>query len=63
MENIIASLLEKSLVGGAFLYMLWMFTTKFNVTLENIADTLHQVSHTLTSLENRVSKLEEKKNE
>lgn len=59
MEDMIATLLEKSLVGGAFLYMLYMFTTKFNVTLEKVADTLLEISKTLTNLDERVKKLEE----
>jgi hypothetical protein len=33
METIIASVIEKSLVGGAFIYLLYMFTTKFNDNL------------------------------
>jgi hypothetical protein len=61
METIIASVIEKSLVGGAFIYLLYMFTTKFNTTLEKIADTLVHVSNTLNNLDERVKKLEGEK--
>jgi hypothetical protein len=61
METIIASAIEKSLVGGAFIYLLYMFTTKFNVTLEKIAETLVHVSNTLNNLDERVKKLEGEK--
>jgi hypothetical protein len=61
MEELIQGILEKSLVGGAFLYLLYMFTTKFNVTLERIADTLVEVSKSLNNLDERVRKLEDEK--
>lgn len=61
MEEVIASILEKSLIGGSFLYMLWMFTNKFNVTLEKIANTLVDVSNSLHNLDERVKKLEEER--
>ena len=61
MEQLIASLLEKTLVGGAFIYLLHSFVNKQAVTLDKIADTLGKVSETLASLEQRVEKLEEKK--
>jgi hypothetical protein len=61
MEELIQGILEKSLVGGAFLYLLYMFTTKFNVTLERIADTLVEVSKSLNNLDERVRKLEDDK--
>ena len=40
MEQLIASLLEKTLVGGAFIYLLHYFVNKQAVTLDKIADTL-----------------------
>lgn len=58
MENIIASILEKSLVGGAFIYMLYMFVTKFSVTQEKIANTLIKVAKSLDSLDKRMGTLE-----
>lgn len=60
-EQLIATVVEKSLVGGAFIYLLYMFTNKFNVTLEKVADTLVDVSQTLNNLDERVKKLEEEK--
>lgn len=63
MEAIIASVIEKSLVGGAFLYLLHAFVTKFSVTLNDVSITLAQVSHTLLSMDARMGKLEDRVNE
>jgi uncharacterized coiled-coil protein SlyX len=70
LETVIAGLLEKTLVGGAFIYLLHYFVNKQSVTLEGIANTLLKISNTLTrldtrmgKLENRVEELEEKMNE
>lgn len=61
MEQLIANLLEKSLVGGAFIYLLYMFITKFSVSQELIVKTLGEISHTLSTLDERVKKLEGEK--
>lgn len=60
MEQLIVGLLEKSLVGGAFIYLLWTFVTKFNVSLEKIADTLVGVSGTLSRIDKRMEVLEQR---
>lgn len=61
MEELILKIIENSIVGGAFLYLLYMFTNKFNVTLERIANTLVDVSQSLSNLDSRVKKLEEER--
>jgi hypothetical protein len=68
MEEVIYGLLEKSLVGGAFLYLLYMFVTKFSTSQEMIvkemvkmSKALNNVSNTLSTLDERVRKLEEEK--
>jgi hypothetical protein len=58
MQDIIGVVFEKSLTGGSFLYLLYMFTSKFNVTLESIAKTMNTMSYTLLSLDTRMGTLE-----
>lgn len=74
MEELIYGILEKSLVGGAFLYLLYMYTTKFVTTQEKIVDglldmqkgqvemskTMSDISETLSDLDGRVLALEKK---
>lgn len=59
MEGLIVSLFEKSLVGGAFVYLLYFFVNKFNITLLDVATTLKEVSGTLSSMDARMTTLEE----
>jgi hypothetical protein len=61
MEQVIAGIFEKSLVGGAFLYLLYMFIAKFSVSQEMIVKTLGEISQTLSTLDERVKKLEGEK--
>lgn len=74
MEEVIISLLEKSIVGGAFVYLLYYFTTflskllgDMSTTIEKLGETLTSISNTLTkmdmrmeSVEQRIKRLEEK---
>ena len=60
MEAVVASLLEKTLVGGAFIYLLHYFVNKQSVTLDRIAETLGKVSETLVSMDNRMGQLEQR---
>ena len=60
-------LVENSLVGGAFMFLLYQFVTKFTKTQENIVDglsdiakTMHEISTNLKNLDERVKALEEK---
>jgi hypothetical protein len=67
MEELILKIIENSLIGGAFLFLLYQFVTKFTKTQEDIvsgltsvATTLLKVSETLNNLDERVKALEEK---
>jgi hypothetical protein len=67
MEELILKIIENSLIGGAFLFLLYQFVTKFTKTQEdivtgltNMATTLVKVSETLNNLDERVKALEEK---
>lgn len=67
MDALIVSLLEKSLVGGAFIYMLHFFLTRVSHTLEEVARnlagivaTLAEISETMKAMDARITKLEEK---
>lgn len=59
-EAIVASLLEKTLVGGAFIYMLHYFLTKFSKTLETISSHMSQISETLFRINVRLDNVEER---
>lgn len=67
MDALIVSLLEKSLVGGAFIYMLHFFLTRVSQTLEEVArnlagivNTLADISDTMKQMDARITKLEDK---
>ena len=67
MEQVVASIVEKSLVGGAFVYMLHYFLNRFSASLEKVTSTLDDISNTMRmmdarmhSVEQRIEKLEEK---
>lgn len=67
MEQLIANIIEKSLVGGAFIYMLHYFFTQFSASLEKVTSTLDDISSTMRtmdarmqSVERRIERLEER---
>lgn len=60
MEALIVSLLEKTIVGGAFIYLLYYFVSKFSVTLERISATLERISNTLLRMDIRFENLEKR---
>jgi hypothetical protein len=60
MEELIYGILEKSLVGGAFLYLLYQFTTKFTKTQEDIVNGLTKMSETMSEISNTMSTLDER---
>jgi hypothetical protein len=62
-NEIIAGVIEKSLIGGAFLYLLHYFVNVQTKLLSKISDTLLKVSNTLSSLDRRMSKLEQRVND
>lgn len=59
-EEIVINLLEKSLIGGAFIYMLHFILVRFSGTLESVASTLEQTSKTLISLDSRMDLVEKR---
>lgn len=60
MEELILKIIENSLVGGAFLFLLYQFVTKFTATQERIVTTLTDVSQALTSISSTLEKLDER---
>jgi hypothetical protein len=67
MDELIMKIIENSLIGGAFLFLLYQFVTKFTKTQENIVGALAEMSKTmgemsiyLKSLDDRVKDLEDK---
>lgn len=63
MEEIIASLFEKSIVYGAFLWLLWHILGEFNSALKENSRTMKEMSKTLVSLDKRLAKIEHDKGE
>lgn len=68
MEEIIVSTIEKTLVGGAFIYLLHYFVNKFNNSLISISDSMVKVTEVLLrmdmrfeQIEKRLEKLEERR--
>lgn len=60
MEEIIASVIEKSLVGGAFLLLLYHYVTRVTTTLEKISKTMDKIDMRFEQVEQRITRLEEK---
>lgn len=60
MEAVIASVIEKSLIGGAFIYMLHFFLTKFSTSLEQVTSTLNDISNTMKIMDTRMEGVEER---
>jgi len=60
MEAIIANLIEKSLIGGAFVYLLHYFLGRFSTALENVSKTLEGVSKTLLRMNLRLDSIEKR---
>lgn len=59
-EELILSVAEKSIVGGAFLYMLYFFIGRFSTTQEKISDTLNRVCDVLIGMNLRLEQLEKR---
>jgi hypothetical protein len=67
MEQVIASVIEKSLIGGAFLWLLYhnqvnvLSTVKeISNTLTEVVTTLHKMDLRMEQVERRIDKVEEK---
>lgn len=58
MEEVIANVLEKTLVGGAFVLLLWHYVTKVTVTLDRIAETMNRMDLRFEHVEKRLDRLE-----
>lgn len=59
-EAFIASLLEKSIVAGAFVYMLYHFLGRFSASLEAVSRTLEKISRTLYKMDTRLDDIEKR---
>lgn len=59
LEEVVGSVLENSLIGGAFVYMLYYITKNFKEALDKNTDKLEQISDTLEMMDRRIAKLEE----
>ena len=59
MEQLIAGVLEKSLIGGAFLYLLWHNNITLVNSVKDIALTLTDVSNTLIKMDKRMEQVEQ----
>lgn len=67
MEELILKIIENSLIGGAFLFLLYQFVTKFTATQQSIVSALNEMTKAMTEmsiylkrLDERVSELENK---
>lgn len=50
MEGVVASLFETSLIGGAFVYLLWYITSTFKDAITKISDNLDKMSDQLGNI-------------
>lgn len=59
MEQVIAGVIEKTLVGGAFLFLLYNYVKKVVVTNDKIVQTLGEISATLVTMNHRIERVED----
>lgn len=60
MEQVLGSILESTIIGGAFMYMLHRFLNNFSNTLVRIADTQESTVGTLLKMDLRLELLEKR---
>jgi hypothetical protein len=67
MESVIASMIEKSVITGAFLLLLWHFITTNAKQMDKFAEQMHKsnqalekINKTLGSFDMRLQRLEER---
>lgn len=60
MEEIIVNLLESTLVGGAFVFLLWRVTTTFENSLNGNTEELKRITGVLVRLDLRMESLEKR---
>ena len=58
MEQIIAGVLEKTLVGGAFLFLLYHNNVTLAKSVQEISRTLTNVSKTMNRMDTRMAQVE-----
>lgn len=58
MEEVIAQVIEKSLIGGAFLFMLYHNNVTFAGTLKEVSQTLGTISSTMNRMDMRMEQVE-----
>lgn len=58
MEETIVRMFENSIVGGAFVYLLWYITKNFKDALDKNTSMLGDISSTLKDMDKRIAKLE-----
>lgn len=63
MDQMLYNLGEKSVIAGAFVYLLVYFVGQNSKILGDIADTLKDISNTLANIDKRVEKLERRVNQ
>lgn len=60
MDELILKIIENSLVGGAFMFLLYQFVTKFTTTQQDIVSALSEITKTLSTMSNTLSTLDER---
>lgn len=59
-EQVVADVIEKSLVGGAFLILLFYFLGSFSKSVNSIAENMVNVSNTLDKVNTRLESVEQR---
>lgn len=56
----VALFAEKGIIAGAFIYMLYLFLTKFSKTQETISETMLDISRTMLEIRLDIGSLNER---
>lgn len=60
MEELIAKIIEQSIVSGGFLFLLWHMVTKQDKTLNNIADVMEKQLEVISEMKTEMSNMNER---
>lgn len=60
-EQFMKGILEMGIVAGGFVYLLYFMTSKIGKTMDNVNLTLLEIQSSLSSMNERISKLEDSK--
>lgn len=60
MEEIIARVLEQSIVSGGFLFLLYHMTTKQDNTLNNIANVMSEMLKVISDMKNEMGDMNDR---